>query len=82
MKFESLEKSKLTVVFRVCEQKHASGQEGHGVQRPLHVLVRDFVQRPPTSAAGPRKPPERPHLLLITHTHILRHRHTHTGTEE
>lgn len=53
----------------VCEQKHAFGQEGHGVERSLHVLVGDPVQRPPPpAAAGPRKPPECPHLLLITHT--------------
>lgn len=62
----------------VCEQKHAFGQEGHGVQCSLHVLVGDPDQRPPPAAAGPRKPPECPHLLLITHT---KHKLPYTNTQ-
>lgn len=53
----------------VCVQKHAFGQEGYGVERPLHVLAGDSVQRSAAAAAGAREPPERPHLLLLTPAH-------------
>lgn len=47
-------------------QEPASGQEGSRVQRPLHVLAGNSVQgAAAAAAAGPREPPERPHLLLI-----------------
>lgn len=53
----------------MCVQKHAFGQEGHGVQRSLHVLAGDSLQRSAAAAAGAREPPERPHLLLLTPRH-------------
>lgn len=55
------------ITFHVHPQEPALGQERHSVQRSLHVLAGNLDPRRPAAAAGPRKPPECPHLLLLMH---------------